>query len=118
LALSDHWRANTVNQLLVIVMRIAGSAFFILGLMIVFSIDDWEAVDVVPAFIGTLPMGIGVVLLAIAKKPVPPPSAKVAAFKAQMDKQTQKQLPSARETRLSPEVQQLFERLQQNFKRD
>jgi len=116
--LSDHWRANTVSQALVMVMRIAGTVFFVVGLIIVFSVDDWEAVDVVPAFIGTLPMAIGVVLIAIAKKPLPPPSAKVAAFKAQMNKQTHKQLPSAHETWLSPEVQQLFERLQRNSKRD
>lgn len=100
------------------VMRIAGTVFFVVGLIIVFSVDDWEAIEAVPVVIGTLPMGIGVVLLAIAKKPVPAPSAKVAAFKSQMDKQTHKQLPSADETRLSPEVRALFERLERNSKRD
>jgi len=115
--LPDLWRANTVSQLLVVVMHIAGAAFFVLGLIFLFSVDDWDALEALPVVIGTLPMGIGAVLLAIAKKPVPPRSAKVAAFKAQM-KQIRKQLPSADETRLSPEVQQLFERMQRNSKRD
>ena len=89
-------------------MRIAGSALLVLGFLSCFATDEWE-------FVGLIPMGIGVICLAIAENRVSALSlAEVASFK-RIDKRapspSRNQLPAVDASELSSEVLQLLERL-------
>jgi hypothetical protein len=90
-------------------MRITGAALLILGLLLSFSVEDWEAV-------GLIPTGIGLILLTIAENQASAlGSTEVETFDQQMKKRvappSQTQLPTADPMLLSPEVLQLLERL-------
>ena len=94
-------------------MRISGAALLVLGFTLCFAIEEWE-------FLGLIPMTVGVILLAIAEKRASALALAQAASFAQIEKQaprpSQKQLPAADTTELSPEVRQLLERLNRSSK--
>ena len=66
-AITDDRNAATLNYELVysfpngFIMRIAGMTVLFIGLLLSFSMDEWEAV-------GLIPMGIGLILLTIGEK--------------------------------------------------